>query len=91
MSAVYFPFGEVSVNYSSSRGSYYFRDADGFPQYSYFLTGKTSYTAVQDGENLVIKGGFGMTIPEGFVHFFIDRDGEKFHENGKYPLIAQKK
>jgi len=63
MTAVYLPFGS-DATVAASEGAYQFSET----YYSYYLTDQQSYT-VTEGE---IDGTFAMSVPEGYVQFFLD-------------------
>ena len=63
MRAVYLPFGNA-LSVLADGGSFRFSDT----QYSYYLTASLPYS-VSGG---VVSGDFPMTVPEGYVQFFVE-------------------
>ena len=91
MYAVYFPFGGV---YRGNLGSYQFLGSghtnpvfNDYPVYSFFLVDKdgSPYTV----SNETLSGTLHMKLPENFVYFFIDKQGDDFFQNEKYRLSIE--
>ena len=89
MSAVYFPFG--TVNISSSGEKYVFTGADNLPIYTYYLSAAAvDYTVQTEGTIATLNATLNMTIPDGFVQFFVDKSGNKYASDFTYRLIVHR-
>lgn len=87
MSAVYFPFGEVTI---SNRGSsYLFKGADGQPIYTYYMCATADYELQTAGEIATLTATLNMAIPENYVQFFVDKSGSDYATDGKYRLAVK--
>ena len=87
MSAVYFPFGEVTI---SNRGSsYVFKGADGQPIYTYYMCATADYELQTAGEIATLTATLNMAIPENYVQFFVDKSGSDYATDGKYRLAVK--
>ena len=87
MSAVYFPFGTVTV--SKSGDTYIFRGADGQPLYTYYMNATAAYELVTAGELATLTGTLNMAIPDNYVQFFVDKSGSDYSTDGKYRLAVK--
>lgn len=92
MYAVYFPFGGVTRN--GTLGAYQFLGSghtnpafNGQPVYSFFLVDKDGSPYTVDNETL--SGTLHMQLPDNFVYFFIDKQGDDFFQNEKYRLSIE--
>ena len=95
MYAVYFPFGGVSIASDGASGVT-FKTAgntneslNGQPIYTYYMTDNTEYTVSTAGVVGTLHANFTLEIPDNFVYFFVNKDGEKYNSNEKYRLSAQ--
>ena len=86
MSAVYFPFGTVSI--TNSGDSYVFKGADGQPIYTYYSCATASYELTTAGEIATLTATLNMVIPDNYVQFFVDKSGSDYASNGKYRLAV---
>lgn len=70
MRAIYYPFNDNAFLYRTSNVDFHIRNDDNGAQLggSYYLTATLRYE-VRDGK---VSGAFNMTIPEGFVQFWIE-------------------
>ena len=93
MFGIYFPFGGVNVvsdgftgvNFTTSGNTV--TVLNGQPIYTYYLTGSDMpYTVTTKGSIATLNGSFEMTMPDGFVYFFVNTDGDKYNANEKYRL-----
>ena len=99
MYAVFFPFGGVTRE--SSLGDYDFLGSghtngvfNGQPVYSFYLVDEVGspYTmnyAVNDDQFATLTGTLHMKLPDNFVYFFIDKQGNDFAQNEKYRLSVE--
>ena len=95
MYTVYFPFGGVSIASDGGSGVT-FKTAgnvneslNGQPIYTFYMTDNTEYTVSTAGDVGTLHANFTVEIPDDYVYFFVNRDGEKFNSNEKYRLSAQ--
>ena len=97
MYAIYFPFGGVSIAESDtdddvvsflSTGSTN-PALDNLPIFTYYLSGNASYTIETEGNIGTLTGSLSLEMPEGFVYFFIDKDGSNYNSNEKYRISAE--
>ena len=96
MYGVYFPFGGVTPVSDGAGGVKFLSSGnpnpalDGLPVYSFFMNGNAAYTVATVGDVATLSGSLNLTIPEGFVWFFINKEGTtKYLENAKYRLAVQ--
>lgn len=69
MRALYLPFGSDSkISTDNSNSRYFFDNDNPFARKSYWLTGTLHYVV----NNYKVSGAFNMTIPEGFVQFYVE-------------------
>ena len=91
MYAVYFPFGNMTRESSGFKGSGHTNASfNGNPVYSFYLIDETGspYTMTH-GEMATLSGTLHMTLPENFVYFYIDQQGDDFAQNEKYRLSVE--
>lgn len=93
MKAVHFPFGNVVPDYS---GTYVIANRDDgnaafddVPVFSYYMVENGSvYTLTVDGDIATLTGTLNMTLPDGFVYFYIDAVGDNYKQDKKYRLAV---
>ena len=95
MYAVYFPFGGVSIASDGANGVT-FKTAgntdeslNGQPIYTYYMTDNTEYTVSSAGVVGTLHANFNLVIPDNYVYFFVNKDGENYNSNEKYRLSAE--
>ena len=95
MYAVYFPFGGVTRAATGFVGSGHTNNVfNGDPVYSFYLVDEDGgpYTmnyAVLDDQFVTLTGTLHMKLPDNFVYFFIDKQGDDFSQNEKYRLSVE--
>ena len=95
MYAVYFPFGGVSIASDGATGVTFKTSGNtnealnGQPVYTYYMTDNTEYTVSSAGVVGTLHANFNLVIPDDYVYFFVNKDGEKYNSNEKYRLSAQ--
>lgn len=95
MSAVYFPFSSGTVQIAKDGDSYSFRADDPFqwtdaPIFTYYLQAeKADYTISVASGISTLSGTLDMQIPSDFVQFYLARDADKYHSNGRYRLSVR--
>jgi len=85
MRALYLPFGSDSkISTDNSNSRFFIDNNNPFARESYWLTGTLHYVVI----NNKVSGAFNMTIPEGFVQFYVeDPDAAtKLAGNDEYTL-----
>lgn len=86
MYAVYFPFGTPTITASGDGVS--FGSALEL-MYTYYMTGSAKYTLTKAEGIATLSGTLDMFIPDNFVQFFIDKDGEgNYNANDQYRLAV---
>ena len=96
MYGIFFPFGDVSIASDGSSGVT-FRTAgnatsilNGKPIYTYYMTSvDVPYTINDAGFVATLTGTFNMTIPDGYVYFFVNKEGEKYGANEKCRISVE--
>lgn len=95
MYTVYFPFGGVSIASDGASGVT-FKTAgntneslNGQPIYTYYMTDNTEYTVSTVGDVGTLHANFTVEIPDNYVYFFVNKDGDNYNSNEKYRLSAQ--
>jgi hypothetical protein len=96
MYGIFFPFGDVSIASDGSSGVT-FRTAgnatsmlNGKPIYTYYMTSVgVPYTITDAGFVATLTGTLNMTIPDGYVYFFVNKEGDKYCANEKCRLSAE--
>ncbi len=69
MRALYLPFGSDSkISTDNSNSRFFIDNNNPFARESYWLTGTLHYVVI----NNKVSGAFNMTIPEGFVQFYVE-------------------
>lgn len=59
--------------------------------FTYYLKAEQSaYTLTSTSDVTTLSGTLDMTIPDGFVQFYIAADGGRYNENDRYRLAVQK-
>lgn len=59
--------------------------------FTYYLKAEQSaYTLTSTSDVTTLSGTLNMTIPDGFVQFYIAADGDRYNENDRYRLAVQK-
>lgn len=90
MYAVFFPF-EQPVIASDGAGGVTFKRAlaeqyRGTYIYTSYSTGSASYTVDTEGDVATLSGTISMSVPDGYVQFYIDKSGSKYNSDWKYRL-----
>ena len=95
MFAIFFPFGDVAV-IPDGNGGVNFRTSNtahpglsGMPVYSYYMTARAYYTVETVGDVATLDATLKMKLPDNFVYFFVDKDGDNYYENDKYRLAVE--
>lgn len=81
MYGVYFPY-EQPVIAAGSGANVTFKTASGLRIYTYYMTGSGAYEV----DNSTLTGSMDMVNPDGYVQFYIGKDGDKYNADGKYRL-----
>lgn len=95
MYAVYFPFGGVTRAATGFVGSGHTNSVfNEDPVYSFYLVDEVGgpYTmnyAINDDQFVTLTGTLHMKLPDNFVYFFIDKQGDDFSQNEKYRLSVE--
>lgn len=96
MYGVYFPyFDQVEVVQSGVSGVKFQTkgstnpDLNGQPMFTYYMSGNTSYTVETSGDVGTLRGKIRVYMPDNYVYFFINKDGEKYISNEKYHLAVE--
>jgi len=59
--------------------------------FTYYLKAEqAAYTLTSTSDVTTLSGTLDMTIPDGFVQFYIAADGDRYNENDRYRLAVQK-
>ena len=91
MSAVYFPLGTVTITAVQPKyesGYYEFVGTDNCPLYTYYEYATTDYTVQSTDGLATLTATLSMAIPNNYVQFFVDKEGEKYTTDGVCRLIA---
>ena len=91
MYAVYFPFGNVTRTANGFRTSNHTNGAlNDLMAFSYYLIDESGspYTMTL-GEMATLSGTLHMSLPDNFVYFYIDKQGDNFNQNEKYRLSVE--
>ena len=86
MSVVYFPFGSIDIASDGASGVTF--TSGGQPVYTYYLCGSDDYSITTSGEYAILSSDLTMTIPEGYVHFFVDAVGDDYKADNTYFITA---
>lgn len=92
MSAVFFPYEQPVIAAGGSgvtfrTGNHNDEAIDGLHLYTYFMKSeKVEYTKTTVGSVATLNGTLYMTIPDGYVQFFIDKNGSKYNADYTYRL-----
>lgn len=95
MYGVYFPFGEVAIASDGDNGVIFRTlgntnaSLNGQPIFTYYMNGSSIYTVETLGSVATLDADITINIPEDYVYFFINKDGEKFKSNEKYTLSVE--
>ena len=89
MYGVYFPF-EQPVIAADNNNNVIFKTESGLSIYTYYMTGSAAYTVNNSADITTLTGSIDMINPEGYVQFYIGKEGEneneKYNADGKYRL-----
>ena len=94
MYGIHFPFGGVAIASDGADGVTFLSsgctnpELDGQPIYTYYMSGSTAYTVETAGDVATLTGSFNLTIPDDYVYFFIDKNGEQFASSEQYRLVV---
>lgn len=94
MYGIYFPFGGVAIA-ADGEGGVTFKGVssndklNGEPIYTYYMTGAAPYTVTTAGDVSTLSGRISLTIPDGYVYFFMNANGENYKSDGQYRLSAE--
>ena len=84
MYGVYFPFEQPVI--AADGDDVTFKTASGLSIYTYYMTGSAAYTVNNSADITTLTGSIDMINPEGYVQFYIGKDGDKYNAKGKYRL-----
>ena len=90
MYAVYYPFGNVVYSSGSLVSTGHTNPVLNGDVYSYYLIDEAGspYTMTL-GDVATLSGTLHIALPEKFVYFYIDKQGDKFNESEKYRLSVE--
>lgn len=94
---IYFPHEQPKIEPVSSNGySVNFVSQNhenpvlnGLPIFSAYLTGSAAYTLDIENDIATLSAYLKMSLPEGFVQFYIPREGNKYFSNDQYRLSVR--
>ena len=81
---VYFPFAQPVI--TADGDDVTFKTASGLSIYTYYMTGSDNYTVINTSGINTLTGTLDMENPDGYVQFYIGKEGDKYNANGKYRL-----
>lgn len=84
MYGVYFPYEQPVI--AADGANVTFKTASGLSIYTYYMTGSGAYEVNKSADITTLTGSMDMENPEGYVQFYIGKDGDKYNANGKYRL-----
>ena len=89
MYAVHFPYEQPVIAWSGTEVTFERNAEDrvhGHYIYTYYLTATAGYTIETEGNVSTLSGTLDMINPDGFVQFFIDKNGSKYNADFTYRL-----
>ena len=94
MYAVHFPFEQPEITADGAGVKFRCSDASNTPGlhvYTYYMTNGSGsdYTVTDTDDASTVAGTLSMSIPDGFVQFFINTDGAKYNKDNTYRLSIQ--
>lgn len=84
MYGVYFPYEQPVI--AADGANVTFKTASGLSIYTYYMTGSGAYEVNKSADITTLTGSMDMVNPDGYVQFYIGKDGEKYNADGKYRL-----
>ena len=85
MYGVYFPYEQPVI--AANGANVTFKTASGLSIYTYYMTGSGAYEVDKSADNITtLTGSMDMVNPDGYVQFYIGKDGDKYNADGKYRL-----
>lgn len=84
MYGVYFPYEQPVI--AANGANVTFKTASGLSIYTYYMTGSGAYKVNKSADITTLTGSMDMVNPDGYVQFYIGKDGEKYNADGKYRL-----
>ncbi len=84
MYGVYFPYEQPVI--AADGDNVTFKTASGLSIYTYYMTGSGAYEVDNSADITTLTGSMDMVNPEGYVQFYIGKDGDKYNADGKYRL-----
>ena len=84
MYGVYFPYEQPVI--AANGANVTFKTASGLSIYTYYMTGSGAYEVNKSADITTLTGSMDMVNPDGYVQFYIGKDGEKYNADGKYRL-----
>ena len=84
MYGVYFPYEQPVI--AANGANVTFKTASGLSIYTYYMTGSGAYEVDKSADIATLTGSMDMVNPNGYVQFYIGKDGDKYNANGKYRL-----
>lgn len=87
MYGVFFPYEQPVI--AADGDEITFKTAAGLSIYTYYMTGSGEYTVNKSADIVTLAGSMEMYNPDGYVQFYIDKDGDKYNSDGKYRLSVE--
>ena len=84
MYGVYFPYEQPVI--AADGDNVTFKTASGLSIYTYYMTGSGAYEVDNSADITTLTGSMDMVNPDGYVQFYIGKDGDKYNADGKYRL-----
>lgn len=84
MYGVYFPYEQPVI--AADGDNVTFKTASGLSIYTYYMTGSGAYEVDKSDDITTLTGSMDMVNPNGYVQFYIGKDGDKYNASGKYRL-----
>ena len=84
MYGVYFPYEQPVIAVDGANVT--FKTASGLSIYTYYMTGSGAYEVDKSANITTLTGSMDMVNPDGYVQFYIGKDGDKYNADGKYRL-----
>lgn len=84
MYGVYFPYEQPVI--AADGANVTFKTASGLSIYTYYMTGSGAYKVDKSANITTLTGSMDMVNPDGYVQFYIGKDGDKYNASGKYRL-----
>ena len=95
MYGVFFPFGGVNITAGEDNSIAFLSSGNtnsvlnDLPIFTYYLTGDADYTIETAGDESTLNGTLNMEMPDDYVYFFIDKQGDDFYTDEKYRLSGE--